>query len=73
MIIDVWRRTGATILFVTHNIEEAVFLASRIIVLSPKPTGIKEVIPIGLPHPRSYMDSEFIKIRKKVTDLIKWW
>jgi len=73
MIIGVWRKTKATILFVTHNIEEAVFLASRIIVLSQKPTGIKEVIPIGLPHPRSYTDPEFIAIRKKVTDLIKWW
>ena len=67
------RVRGITTVFVTHNIEEAVFLASRIIVLSPKPTGIKEVIPIGLRHPRSYMDPEFIQIRKKVTDLIKWW
>jgi sulfonate transport system ATP-binding protein len=73
MIIGVWQKTRATILFVTHNIEEAVFLASRIIVLSQKPTGIKEVIPIDLPHPRSYVDPRFIEIRKKVTELIKWW
>jgi len=73
MIINVWQKTEATILFVTHNIEEAVFLASRIIVLSQKPTIIKEVIPIQLEHPRNFTDPEFIKIRKKVTDLIKWW
>lgn len=73
MIIDVWRRTGATILFVTHNIEEAVFLASRIIVLSQKPTGIKEVIPVELEHPRDFTHPAFIKVRKRVTDLIKWW
>ncbi|MBD3306922.1 ATP-binding cassette domain-containing protein [candidate division KSB3 bacterium] len=73
MIINVWQKTKATILFVTHNIEEAVFLASRIIVLSQKPTDIKEVIPIHLKHPRSFTDPEFIQIRKKVTDLIKWW
>jgi sulfonate transport system ATP-binding protein len=73
MIIEVWQKTKATILFVTHNIEEAVFLASRIIVLSQKPTGIKEVIPINLEHPRSYVGGDFIRIRKKVTDLIKWW
>ena len=73
MIINVWHKTKATILFVTHNIEEAVFLASRIIVLSQKPTGIKEIIPIHLEHPRSFTDPEFIRIRKKVTDLIKWW
>ena len=73
MIINVWQKTKATILFVTHNIEEAVFLASRIIVLSQKPTAIKEIIPIHLEHPRNFTDSEFINIRKKVTDLIKWW
>ncbi len=73
MIIDVWRKTEATILFVTHNIEEAVFLGSRIIVLSQKPTTIKEVIPIDLPHPRSFKDGRFIEIRQKVTNLIKWW
>jgi len=69
----VWRKTGATILFVTHNIEEAVFLASRIIVLSQKPTHIKEVIPVDLPHPRNFTDREFIDIRKRVTELIRWW
>jgi sulfonate transport system ATP-binding protein len=73
MIIEVWQKTKATILFVTHNIEEAVFLASRVIVLSQKPTGIKEVIPVNLEHPRSYVGGDFIRIRKKVTDLIKWW
>lgn len=73
MIIDVWQKTKATILFVTHNIEEAVFLASRIIVLSQKPTVIKEVIPVNLKHPRNYTSPDFIQIRKKVTDLIKWW
>lgn len=73
MIIDVWRKTRATILFVTHNIEEAVYLASRIIVLSQKPTKIKEIIPVDLPHPRSFKDRKFIEIRQKVTNLIKWW
>jgi ABC-type nitrate/sulfonate/bicarbonate transport system ATPase subunit len=73
MIIDVWKKTKATILFVTHNIEEAVFLASRIIVLSQKPTGIKEVIPIDQPHPRIFTDPGFIEIRRRVTELIKWW
>lgn len=73
MVIDVWQKTKATILFVTHNIEEAVFLGSRIIVLSQKPTVIKEIIPINLKHPRNYTSPDFIQIRKKVTDLIKWW
>jgi ABC-type nitrate/sulfonate/bicarbonate transport system ATPase subunit len=73
MIIEVWQKTRATILFVTHNIEEAVYLSSRIIVLSQKPTKIKEVIQVDLPHPRSFKDRRFIEIRQKVTNLIKWW
>ena len=73
MIIDVWQKTQATILFVTHNIEEAVSLGSRIIVLSQKPTTIKEEMPIDLPRPRNFTDSRFIEIRQKVTNLIKWW
>jgi ABC-type nitrate/sulfonate/bicarbonate transport system ATPase subunit len=73
MIIRVWRETNATILFVTHNIEEAVFLANRIIVLSQKPTVIKEEIEIDLDHPRKYTAPAFIEIRRRVTDLIRWW
>jgi len=73
MIIHIWQKTKATILLVTHNIEEAVFLATRIIVLSQKPTRIKKIIPVHLEHPRNYTDTEFIKIRKNVTELIKWW
>ncbi len=73
MIIEVWQKTSATILFVTHNIEEAVYLASRIIVLSQKPTKIKEVIQLDLPRPRSYADRGFVEVRQRVTNLIRWW
>ena len=47
-----WQRSGATILFVTHNVREAVLLADRIIVMSPSPGRISEQIHVGMPHPR---------------------
>ncbi len=72
-LIRLWKTLGNTILFVTHNIEEAVYIAERILVLSPKPTTIKENVVVDLPRPRSPVDPKFIELRKYVTDLIKWW
>lgn len=60
-----------TTIFVTHNIEEAVFFADRIIVLSKGPARIKEVIPIQLEKPRNKLSNQFIKYREKIIELIR--
>lgn len=72
-LIRIWEESRNTVLFITHNIEEAVYIAERILVLSPKPSTIKEEIIIDLPRPRRFDDPEFVKIRDYVTDCIKWW
>lgn len=72
-IINVWRTMKKTIIFVTHNIEEAVYIAERVIVLTNKPTTIKKELNIDLPHPRDVTDPNFVKIRDEITELIKWW
>ncbi len=72
-LIRLWERLKITVIFVTHNIEEAVYLADRILILSSKPTSIKGDIEVNLPRPRDYLDPEFLAIRKKVTEMIKWW
>lgn len=72
-LIKLWQRTGTTVLFITHNIEEAVYLSEKILVLTNKPTKIKSMIENHLPRPRSVVDPEFIKLRNEVTELIKWW
>jgi len=72
-LIKVWEKTKRTVIFVTHNLEEAVYLSERILVCTQKPTGIKEEVFVGLPHPRDITDPEFVKIRNRVTDLVKWW
>jgi sulfonate transport system ATP-binding protein len=72
-LVKLWRSLGSTILFVTHNIEEAVYVAERILVLSNKPTTVKAEIRVDLPRPRSLVDPKFVDLRKQVTELIRWW
>ena len=52
-LVRIWQQTNKTILFVTHQLDEAVFLADRVITLSARPGSIKEIIDIDIPHPRS--------------------
>ncbi len=72
-LIKLWQRTGTTVLFITHNIEEAVYMSEKILVLTNKPTTIKQTLENNLPRPRNVTDPEFIKLRNEVTELIKWW
>lgn len=72
-LIKLWRKTGTTVIFITHNIEEAVYLGDRILVLTNKPTSIKEEITNDLPRPRDITDPHFVALRNRVTELIKWW
>lgn len=72
-VIRLWRELGSTVVFITHNIEEAVYLAERVIILSNKPASIKEELTIDLPHPRDISDPKFIEYRNYITDKIKWW
>lgn len=72
-LIKLWKKTGTTVLFITHNIEEAVYLSEKILILTNKPTTIKETLVNELPRPRNIIDPAFIKLRNQVTDLIKWW
>ena len=72
-VIRLWRELKSTVVFITHNIEEAVYLAQRVIILSNKPANIKETLTIDLPHPRNVADPKFIEYRNYITDKIKWW
>lgn len=72
-LVRLWQTLRSTVLFVTHNIEEAVYLGSRILVLSNKPTTIKKEVIVDLPRPRNVMDPKFVALREQVTELIQWW
>lgn len=62
----IWQKEKRTVVFVTNNIEEAVYLADRIVLLTNCPTHIKAEYKVDLPRPRSYTDPEFLKIRSEI-------
>ena len=72
-LVRLWKALKSTVIFITHNVEEAVYVAERILILSNKPTTIKAEVKVDLPRPRSVIDPNFVAIRKQVTDLIRWW
>lgn len=72
-LVRLWETLKSTVIFVTHNIEEAVYVSERILILSNKPAKIKAEVKVDLPRPRSLIDPRFVEIRKEVTELIRWW
>ena len=72
-VIRLWKETGTTVVFITHNIEEAVYLAERVLILTNKPAKIREEVVVDLPRPRDVTDPKFIEIRNHITEQIKWW
>jgi len=66
-IMKIWEKEKRTIVFVTNNIEEAVYLGDRIILLTQCPARVKEIYPIDLQRPRNTVDPEFLRIRKEIS------
>jgi sulfonate transport system ATP-binding protein len=67
-ILRIWEAEQTTVVLVTHDIEEAVYLADRVVVMSSQPGTITRILPIHLPRPRDRTDGEFIQARKLVHD-----
>jgi NitT/TauT family transport system ATP-binding protein len=65
-LLDIWKKTGKTIIFVTHSVDESVFLADRIVVMTSRPGKVKEIIDVRIPRPRDRTSTEFIRVRSKV-------
>jgi ABC-type nitrate/sulfonate/bicarbonate transport system ATPase subunit len=70
-LLRIREELATTILMVTHNPDEAVYLADRIIILSERPGTVSDVVPVGIPHPRSPADPEYLRIRELVTGKVQ--
>jgi NitT/TauT family transport system ATP-binding protein len=68
-VLRIWERTGTTVVFVTHSIPEAVFLSSRVVVMSPRPGRITNVIDVDLPRPRNEDTRESRRYFELVTEV----
>ncbi|MDF2837622.1 MAG: sulfonate transporter ATP-binding protein [Paenibacillus sp.] len=66
VLLDIWQKNRTTMIFVTHDIDEAVFLANRIVILKPRPGAIRAVVPVDLPFPRKKASTSFQQLRYKV-------
>jgi NitT/TauT family transport system ATP-binding protein len=74
LLLDIWERERKTVLFVTHDIEEAIFLASRVVVMTASPGRIKADVTIDLPHPRQYTiktSPKFSALKARLTEEIR--
>ncbi|MBI5441796.1 MAG: ABC transporter ATP-binding protein [Deltaproteobacteria bacterium] len=73
-LLRIWEQDKKSVLFVTHGIDEAVYLADRIVVLSGCPGCVREIIPVTLPRPRSLAvkdEPEFVRLRRHIWDLLE--
>ena len=74
LLLGIWERERKTVLFVTHDIEEAIFLASRVVVMTARPGRIKAEVPVDLPHPRHYRmktSPQFSALKARLTEEIR--
>jgi sulfonate transport system ATP-binding protein len=67
-ILRIWEAERTTVVLVTHDIEEAVYLADRVLIMSPQPGTIRNILPVRLSRPRDRTDQEFVRVRKSIHD-----
>jgi len=74
LLLSIWERERKTVLFVTHDIDEAIFMGSRVVVMSARPGRIKSDSPSPFPHPRSYAiktTAEFAALKRELTEQLR--
>jgi len=69
-LLEIWQKTKKTIVFITHSVDEAVFMADRVVVLTPRPGRVCQIFNVELKRPRDRTSVEFAQVRRQVLDLI---
>ena len=70
-LLDIWRGSGKTVVFVTHHIDEAVYLADRVVVLTARPGRVLDSVSIDMPRPRSVIGPEFEHYRAHLVERLR--
>jgi NitT/TauT family transport system ATP-binding protein len=70
-LLDIWRRTRKTVVFVTHSLHEALALSTRVVVMTARPGRIKSELDLPMPYPRSMESSEMVALRSKLWSEIR--
>ena len=71
-ILDMWKINKPIILLVTHDIEEAVYLSDRVVVMSPRPGRVIGELAISMPHPRDRTSEEFVSCRRQIMEMLEF-
>jgi ABC-type nitrate/sulfonate/bicarbonate transport system ATPase subunit len=69
-VLRLWQARGTTMLFVTHDIDEAIYMSDRIVILGPRPARIERIIDVNLPRPRQRNDPRFLSLRTEILELL---
>jgi NitT/TauT family transport system ATP-binding protein len=69
-LLRIWMEFRKTIIFVTHSIQESIYLADRVVAMTYRPGTIKKIVPVPLPHPRDMSSPEFIALQRELTNMV---
>ena len=69
-IVNMWRQRGNTMILITHDVEEAVYLGNRVVVMSPRPGRIRKTVEIDLAYPRNRNNSKFLAYRSEILEML---
>jgi ABC-type nitrate/sulfonate/bicarbonate transport system ATPase subunit len=69
-VLRLWEDRGTTILLVTHDIDEAIYMSDRIVIMSPRPGRVEQIISVDLERPRQRNSAEFLKLRSDILELL---
>jgi ABC-type nitrate/sulfonate/bicarbonate transport system ATPase subunit len=69
-VLRLWESRGTTMLLVTHDIDEAIYMSDRIVIMSPRPARIERIIDVDLPRPRQRNDSRFLQQRAQILEML---
>ena len=70
-LLELWKRDGTTMILVTHDIDEAIYLSDRIVIMTPRPGKISRIIDVDLPRPRQRGSVDFLEMRRQILEFFE--